>query len=101
MAPMETMIGLPAFFARTTSRQIVSEATYDPPPLSIRNRIAFHAFVGRGRAEGSGNGVGAHRGMLEDWVVATFAAEDVANAIDERDGGAFVVGRAGAVEVFR
>ena len=29
------------FLARTTSRQIVSEATYDPPPLSIRNRIAF------------------------------------------------------------
>ena len=35
------MIGLPAFFARTVSRQIVSEATYEPPPLSIRNRIAF------------------------------------------------------------
>src|SRR5882672_8461563 len=40
-SPIETITGLPALRALTTSRQIVSEATYEPPGLSTRNRIAF------------------------------------------------------------
>ena len=39
--PIDTITGLPAFFARSTSRQIVSDATADPPGLSTRNTIAF------------------------------------------------------------
>ena len=35
------MTGLPASRARATSRQIVSEATAEPPGLSMRNRIAL------------------------------------------------------------
>ncbi len=38
--PMVTMSGLPACFARTVSRQIVSDATYEPPGLSTRKTIA-------------------------------------------------------------
>ncbi len=34
------MTGLPRSRARTTSRQIDSEATAEPPGLSMRNRIA-------------------------------------------------------------
>src|SRR6266851_6458323 len=39
--PIETITGLPAWRARTTSRQMVSEATYEPPGLSTRNKIAL------------------------------------------------------------
>ena len=41
MSPIETMTGLPRSRARPTSRQIVSEATAEPPGLSMRNRIAL------------------------------------------------------------
>ena len=37
---MLTMIGLPASLARTTSRQIVSDAVAEPPGLSMRKRMA-------------------------------------------------------------
>src|SRR5207237_9306538 len=40
-SPLETITGVPALRARTTSRQIASDATYDPPGLSTRKRIAF------------------------------------------------------------
>ena len=39
-SPIDTMTGLPRWRARSTSRQIVSEATAEPPGLSMRKRIA-------------------------------------------------------------
>ena len=38
--PIDTTTGFPASRARDTSRQMVSEATYDPPGLSMRNTMA-------------------------------------------------------------
>jgi hypothetical protein len=38
--PIDTTTGLPRARARTTSRQIVSEATYEPPGLFTRSRMA-------------------------------------------------------------
>ncbi len=43
---MDTTTGLPAARARTTSRQIVSEATYEPPGLFTRSTIARTRSVG-------------------------------------------------------
>ena len=40
MSPMDTTTGFAAARARTTSRQIVSEATYEPPGLSTRSTMA-------------------------------------------------------------
>ena len=39
-SPIETTTGFPALRARDTSRQIVSEATYDPPGESTRKTMA-------------------------------------------------------------
>ncbi len=40
-SPIEMITGLPALRVSTTSRQMASEATYEPPGLSTRNTTAL------------------------------------------------------------
>ena len=42
---IETITGLPASRSRRTARAMVSDATAEPPPESIRSRTASHRIV--------------------------------------------------------
>ena len=54
------MTGLPRWRARSTSRQIVSEATAEPPGLLMRNRMARTSLVAEGLAKRAADLAGAH-----------------------------------------
>ena len=76
---------MPAFFARTTSRQIVSEATYEPPGLETRKRIAATFVVLDRRPDRLRHRLRAHRLPARERVAAALAADDAADAVDEGD----------------
>src|SRR5579883_2834070 len=80
---MLTMIGLRLSCARSTACQIVSDATAEPPGLSIRNRIAFTSVSP------------AALSKARDIVSAPMRP----GAVDQRDGGALLMRATRSVEV--
>ena len=61
---MLTTSFLPACLARKVSRQIDSDATAEPPGLSMRNRIARTELVALGKTEGADHRVGARSRLI-------------------------------------
>ena len=86
MSDIETTNGL-TFRQSMTSRQIVSEATADPPGLSTRKTTAAIERVLAGRPDPAGDGFGAHGGRRAP------AAVDRAAPVDQGDAPAAVQSR--------
>jgi len=83
---MLTMTGILAVRARVVSRQMVSEATAEPPGAVDAEEDRTHGRIGERGAEGMRHRFGAEHARAGKRVLGALAALDDAGAIDQCDG---------------